>query len=174
MGIRHDPRMHAYVTSRRLVFSLLLLTLAACATAEPVLRALEGPTAGEMWRIRFVRSYGRLPTFDETSAREDQLEHRISDYLTRHPEIGTSARASQFRFHRRVSVGMTKEEVALLVGPPDARTGDEAALQAAARQFWPEVKEHAKEMWVYPGGWQLYFDGEQLVDLTVTGRRRLE
>jgi hypothetical protein len=32
------------------------------------------------------------------------------------------------------------------------------------------VKRHAGEMWVYPGGWQFYFDTDRLVDLTVVGK----
>jgi len=47
-------------------------------------------------------------------------------------------------------------------------------MEAAARQFWPEVKKRAKEMWTYSGEWQFYFDGERLVDLTVTGRQPIE
>lgn len=111
-----------------------------------------------------------MPTFDESSAFRVELEHRVSDYLTKHPEISTSPRASQFTFHRRVAVGMTKEEVVLLAGPPDDRTTDETRMREAARQFWPAVQQRAREMWVYPGGWQFYFDGDRLVDLTVFGK----
>jgi hypothetical protein len=152
---------------------ILLLLVAACATLDSVQRATEGPAADEMWKARFFRGYGRPPTFDETSAWEDQLDQRVSEYLTRHPEIATSPRVSSFRFHRRVSAGMTKEEVILLVGAPDARITDRAAMEAAARQFWPAIKERAREMWTYPGGWQFYFEGDRLAALTVAGRRRL-
>ena len=65
---------------------------------------------------------------------------------------------------------MSKEEVMLLAGVPNEATQDEAQMRAAARQFWPGVKERAKEMWVYPGGWQFYFEGDRLVDLTVAGK----
>ena len=119
---------------------------------------------------RFVKGYGRLPTFDESTAFQVELEQRVSDHLARHPELATSPRASQFTFHRRLAVGMTKEEVGLLAGAPYELTQDGKEMQAAARQFWPDVKLRAKEMWVYPGGWQLYFDGERLVDLTVFGK----
>jgi hypothetical protein len=158
----------------RLFACAVLVVLAGCATMDRVQRATEGPTADEIWRARFVRSYGRLPTFDEASAWEGRLDQRVSDFLTRHPEIATSARVSLFRFHRRVSVGMTREEVTLLVEGPDSRTTDQAAMEATAKQFWPEIKQRAREMWLYPGGWQLYFDGDHLVDLTVVGRRRLQ
>src|SRR5205814_1245018 len=99
----------------RLSVLLALLLLTACATTTPttvpVQRATEGPTADEVWRARFVTGYGRLPTFDETTAWKDQVQERVRAYLGRHPEIATSPRVSQFRFHRRVAVGMTKEEV---------------------------------------------------------------
>ncbi len=154
----------------RLALAIVLLVLAGCATAaEVVQRATEGPTARDIWYSRFFRSYARLPTFDETSAWQDQLDQKVSDYFTQHPEIATSPRASQFRFHRRLSVGMSKEEVTLLAGPPDALTSDRSLMEAAAKQFWPEIGKGAREMWVYPAGWQLYFDGDRLVDLTVHG-----
>jgi hypothetical protein len=152
---------------------VVLLILAGCAAApsdKDVQRALEGPTADEVFMGRFLQGYGRLPTFDESSAFRTELERQVSDYLAKHPEIGTSPRASQFTFHRRVAVGMTREEVTLLAGAPEATTQDGTQMQVASRQFWTAVKQRAKEMWVYPGGWQFYFDGDRLVDLTVFGQ----
>jgi hypothetical protein len=58
----------------------------------------------------------------------------------------------------------------LLAGAPSGITREEARMQAASRQFWPAIGQRAKEMWTYPGGWYLYFDGDRLVDLTVTGK----
>ncbi len=120
--------------------------------------------------IRFVNGYARLPTFDESTAFRMDLDQRVSDYLAKHPDLSTSERASQFTFQRRIAIGMTREEVVLLAGVPSARTPDQALMQEAAQQFWPEVKRHAKEMWVYPGGWQFYFDDDRVVDLTVRGK----
>jgi hypothetical protein len=146
--------------------------LGGCATENPeqIQRTIEGPTADEVFMTRFVNGYGRLPTFDESMAFRSELDQRVSDYLAKHPDLSTSPRASQFTFRRRISVGMTKEEVVLLVGPPSAATPDEGQMEAAARQFWPAVRVRAREMWVYPGGWQLYFDADLLVDLTVVGK----
>jgi hypothetical protein len=39
-----------------------------------------------------------------------------------------------------------------------------------ARQFWPAVQQRAREMWVYPAGWQFYCDADRLMDLTVFGK----
>jgi hypothetical protein len=149
-----------------------LCTLSACASSkEPVVqRATEGPTADQMYAARFVGDYGRQPTFDETAAFRGQLEDRVSAYLTRHPGLSTSTRASQFTFHRRAAVGMTREEVVLLLGPPSSKTTDTPRMEAAAKQFWPAVARQATEMWSYPDGWSLYFDGDRLVDLTVAGK----
>jgi len=163
------------MTARLSVLALLFLT--ACATTPPktipVQRATEGPTADEVWRARFATGYGRLPTFDGTTAWKEQVQDRVRAYLGRHPEIATSPRATQFRFHRRVAVGMTKEEVVLLLERPDSTTSDEAAMRAAAAQFWPAIQPHACEMWMYPPGWQLYFESDRLADLTVSGREPL-
>ena len=156
--------------------ALVILALAGCATFgdRDVQRATEGPTAGEIYMTRFVRGYGRIPTFDEEEAWRADLDRRISDYLVKHPDVGTSPRAAQFRFHRRIAVGMNKEEVKLLVGSAEVVTTDPAVMEASARQFWPHIKERGKEMWVYPGGWQLYFEDDRLVDLTATGRPPIE
>jgi hypothetical protein len=158
----------------RFAVALVSLSVAGCATSGPsdkdVQRATEGPTADEVFMSRFLDDYGRVPTFDESTAFRVELEQRVSEFLNKHPELSTSPRASQFTFHRRVSVGMSKEEATLLAGAPELTTREEAPMQMAARQFWPAIKQRAKEMWVYPGGWQFYFDGDRLVDLTVFGK----
>jgi hypothetical protein len=149
----------------------VVLALAGCAgRGEDVQRATQGPTADEIYMARFLGDYGRLPTFDETSAFRADLESRVSSYLSARPELSTSPRASQFTFARRIAVGMTREQVALLGGAPARVSRDAAQMAEMARQFWPAVSARAEEMWVYPGGWCLYFDGERLVDLTVAGR----
>jgi hypothetical protein len=161
----------------RLVVLVALVSLSGCATENPdqeVQRATVGPTADEVFMSRFLDGYGRLPTFDESLAFRTELDQRVSDYLAKQPQLSTSLRASQFTFQRRIALGMTKEEVVLLAGVPSDATPDEGRMQAAARQFWPAVKEHATEMWLYPGGWQLYFEADRLVDLTVLGKPPLE
>ena len=149
-----------------------MLTLAGCATGREaeVQRATEGPTAEEVYMARFVGDYGRPPTFHETLAFRSALDDRVSAYLSRHPDLSTSTRASQFTFHRRAAVGMTRDEVTLLLAAASVRTDDRARMETAAQQFWPAVGQNAREMWSYPGGWSLYFDGDRLVDITVTGK----
>jgi len=142
--------------------------------APEVQRATEGPRAIEIYNERFVRGYARVPTFEETFAWRDDLDRRISDYLVSHPELAVSERGRKFRVERRISVGMTREEVTLLGGRPDVATADAAQMEAGAKQFWPEVRAHATEMWVYPSGWRLYFDGDRLVDMTVAGKPLIE
>ena len=155
--------------------ALVLALLAGCLSQkDAVQRATEGPTADEICRARFVRGYGRGPSFDETAAWREDFEKRVSAYIRSQPGMVVSPRVSQFRRERRVAVGMTREEVTLLVGAPDAITSDEKLMEVAAKQFWPEVRKHTKEMWIYPDGWQLYFDDDRLVDLTVIGRLPLE
>jgi hypothetical protein len=139
-----------------------------------VQRATVGPGAMGVFNARFARDYARLPTFDETSKFRDDLDRRVGDYLGKNPQIATSPRASQFRFERRVDVGMTKPEVTLLLGAPDMTTTDPVLMRATAQIFWNEIGKRAKEMWQYPSGWSVYFDSERVVDLTVAGRSPLE
>lgn len=157
---------------RSLSVFLALVGLAGCAVGSgpDVQRAAQGPTAEEIHLARFVGDYGRLPTFDESTAFRADLESRVSAFLSRRPELSTSPRAGQFTFQRRVAVGMSTDEVRLLAGAPYGITKEEPRMEAAARQFWPAIRGRAKELWTYPGGWSLYFDGDRLVDLTVTGK----
>ena len=56
----------------------------------------------------------------------------------------------------------------------DEQAGGEPAMRAAAGRFWEPIGRNAKEMWIYPSGWRLYFDGDRLVDVIVADRRPLE
>ena len=126
--------------------------------------------ADEIYVDRFSSDYARPPTFDESVAFRRALDDRVSAYLSAHPNLSTSTRASQFTFSRRVAVGMTRDEVILLLGAPLGRTDDMASMATSARQFWPAVGRNAREMWSYHDGWSLYFDGDRLVDMTVVGK----
>jgi hypothetical protein len=140
----------------------------------PVQRATVGPSADEMFTARFLRGYQREPTFDENSKFRDDLDRRVGEYLAKNPQLATSPRASQFRFQRRVDVGMTKAEVTLLLGQPDMTSQDPTLMGATAQTFWKEIGNRAKEMWRYPSGWALYFDDDRLVDLTVARKPLME
>ena len=160
--------------AQSLAVLILLLSLVGCATGpggkDNVQRAAAGPTSDEIFNTRFQQGYHRQPTFEESTAFRVKTDNQIADYFAKHPGLSTSERASLFTFYRRVLVGMDKDEVVLLAGLPTATTEDRAQMQAAAQQFWSDVSQHAKQMWTYPGGWQFYFDGDHLVDLTVTGK----
>jgi hypothetical protein len=150
------------------VVAIGLGLLAACAVKEEVIQRLpEGPAAEEIYRARFALQFGRPPTYEETGRWRDALDEHIGRYLTAHPSIDTSPRGRDLRFERRATLGMSRDEIALLLGPPDRRSSDTAIMSEAASRFWAEVSERATEMWVYPAGWTLYFDGSRLVDVTL-------
>ena len=149
--------MRSVCSARRWLPLLVLFAAVAvsgCASGGGVQRAPQGPAADDLWVARFVS--------------------RVLAYLSRRPEVATSPQASRLRFQRTVAVGMQKDEVVLLLEQPDTMTSDEAKMRAAAGRFWEPVGRHAKEMWTYPSGWRLYFDGDRLVDMTVAGRRPLD
>jgi hypothetical protein len=143
------------------------LALTGCASLRRVeQRTTQGPSAREMWYLRMFTQNGREPTLDERLDWENQLETKISRYLNEHPEAANSLQVSSFRFDRRAMVGMTKEQVLLLLDAPVAVTSSEADMEKLARRYWPIMKGNVTEAWVYPLGWNLYFTGLRLVDIT--------
>lgn len=155
--------------SRTLVLTVALLTgVAACAqltTTEQ--RVFQGPTAAEIWTAGVVLVTGREPTFDEKHQWEVQIDRRISQYLHQHPEVANSADVQVFQFVRQVTVGMTKEQVVILLGAPVVATKDAAEIEKLARRYWPVIKpKNVTEAWLYPQGWRLYFSESKAVDIT--------
>jgi len=73
--------------------------------------------------------------------------------------------AMTFRYLRQTSVGMDKEQVAILLGNPLRRSAEAPVMEKEARRFWPELKEGVSEVWVYPLGWNLFFKDDKLVEI---------
>lgn len=156
---------------RRLVaFALSVLALSGCATAEPMMhteqRSSHGPTAEQVWVFRIANQNGREPTFEERQHWDNQIDRQISRYLGEHPEVANSLDVSTFRHARQVVAGITREQVLILLGQPDAVVTDPAEMEKLASKYWPQIKGRASEAWVYPLGWRLYFSADRLVDLT--------
>jgi hypothetical protein len=146
----------------------VVLTASACASARPAIeqRTTQGPAADELWAYRVAASNGREPTFEERRHWESQTDLAIARYLTTDPEFANGPQLSTFRFFRRAAVGMSKEQVTILLGTPQRIATEPSELEQLARKYWPEVKVSATEAWVYPLGWSLYFSGSRLVDIT--------
>jgi hypothetical protein len=113
-----------------------------------------------------IMTNGREPNFDERRHWNNQIYLKISQYLNRNQDSANSVDVSTFRFIRQVSVGQTDEQVLILLGPPIAKTTDEAEMEKLARKYWPSIKGNATEAWEYPAGWRLYFKGSRVVDIT--------
>ena len=146
----------------------LVLAATACASSRPVVeqRTTQGPEAEVMWTYRVAAANGREPTFDEKISWERQLDLAIGRYLAKDQQYANSLDVSTFKFVRRAAVGMSKEQVTILLGAPERATTDAGAMEALAGKYWPDVRPHATEAWVYPLGWRLYFSGSRLVDIT--------
>ena len=93
---------------------------------------------------------------DEGAVTVLQLRHKKANALD----------VSTFRFLRQVTVGMDKEQVLILLGAPVAVSGDEAQMEKIARGYWADIKGNATEVWVYPLGWNMFFAGQRLIDIT--------
>jgi hypothetical protein len=148
---------------------LLALVLAGCGGLfkKPVeQRTTEGLTAEAMFIYRVVQQNGREPSFEERQTWKDDIEQRISAYLRAHPEAANSFEVTRFRYLRQASVGMTKEQVQILLGPADGATTDAAQVEKLARKYWPQIKDRATEAWMYPVGWSYYFKDDRVVDIT--------
>jgi hypothetical protein len=151
---------------RRVALVVGLLALAGCALPVKEQRTTQGPIAEEIFITNAWMANGRDPNFDERRHWSNQIDTRISQYLQHHPEVANSVDVSTFRFVRQVSVGQSSEQVLILLGPPLARTTNEAEMEKLARRFWPYIKGNATEAWVYPDGWNIYFKDAMVVDIT--------
>jgi hypothetical protein len=129
-------------------------------------RSTQGPTTQQMLNYRMVAQAGREPTFEEKRQWDAQVEEKISAYLRQHPDKANALDVSTFRFLRQVAVGQDKEQVLILLGAPVSVSGDQAQIEKIARGYWSSIKGNATEVWVYPLGWNLFFAGAKLVDIT--------
>lgn len=154
------------VDARPVALGTAVALLAACAVAAVEERSTQGPTAEQFFTHRVEVVNGRAPSFEERRHWDNDIEARISRYLNDHPEAASSLQVSTFRFQRQVAVGMSKEQVLILLGAAERTTTDAGEIEKLARRFWPAIKDTANEAWLYPGGWRLYFMGPKLVDIT--------
>jgi hypothetical protein len=147
----------------------VVVAVAACASFEssPIeQRTTQGPQAEEMWVYRVTLANGREPTFEERLHWERQLDEAIGGYLARDQRYANSPDVLTFRAARQAAVGMSKEQVEILLGAPQRATTDTAEIEKLAGKYWPDVRGKATEAWVYPLGWRLYFAEARLVDIT--------
>ena len=128
-------------------------------------RTTQGPIAEEFFITQSFAVNGREPNFDEKRVWQDQMDEKVFKYLREHPELENTTRYSEFRFWRQVTIGSTPDEVKVLLDEPRERTIDPALMASLGEQHWQAVRTKAKEAWVYPLGWVLYFDDKGVVDL---------
>ena len=154
---------------RAWALAAVVLVVAGCASTlgrTVDQRTTQGPTAEQIFLFRVAEQNGREPTFDERRHWDQALEQRIATYLHTHQDRANALDVSTFRFTRRVVVGMDKEQVLILLGPPETTTTDAGQMQKVARGHWPAIEGNATEAWAYPLGYVLYFAGPRLVDIT--------
>ena len=152
---------------RALAVPPLVLALLGCATHKPLeQRTTEGLAAEELFVYRVVEQNGREPTFEERQTWQNALDQKISSYLREHPEAANSLDLNKFRALRQATVGMTKEQIRILLGAPSETVTDRERLEKLARKYWPDIRDRAAEAWRYPLGWNFYFEGDRLVDIT--------
>jgi hypothetical protein len=150
------------------VVLVCVLALGGCLTGQPKVeqRSTHGPTSEQMLNLKVMLESGRQPTFEEKRQWEGDVEQKISAYLRAHPDKASALDVSTFRFLRQAAVGMDKEQILILLGPPSIVSGDQAQMEKIARGYWAAIKGNATEVWVYPLGWNMFFAGQNLVDIT--------
>jgi hypothetical protein len=173
MGCRAHPGILSAVNVARMLLAVAL-GLAACASSAPLVeqRTTQGPMADDVWAYRVLTMNGREPTFDERRHWEGQLDLAITRYLAKDQEFASSPQLSTFRMLRQPTVGMSKEQVLILLDAPDQTTTDAAEMEKLARKYWPQIRGKASEAWTYPLGWQLFFADSRLVDIIQYQPRR--
>jgi hypothetical protein len=151
---------------RSAVLAALGFLVGACLTPPPVLeRTTRGPNAEEFFVQQSYATNGRPPSFDEKRIWQDQMDEKVKKYLRDHPEIEDTARYTEFRFWRQVAPGSTPGEVKVLLGDPREQTIDPDMMAFLGEQHWVAVRSTAKEAWVYPLGWVVFFDDKGVVDM---------
>jgi len=167
---RSPSAILAAVINRASILLACVLLVGGCAwlakarTEEQ--RTTQGPTAQQMFNLRILNESGREPTFEEKRRWDEQIEQQIAAYLREHPEKANDLDVSTFKFLRQSTVGMDKDQIQILLGPPIAVSSDQAHLEQLARRYWPLIQGRATEVWIYPVGWNLFFSGPRLVDIT--------
>jgi len=158
------------LAARLSLIVVVALLMGACAflakQREVEQRTTQGPTAQQMFNLRLLGDSGREPTFDERRQWDEQIEQRIGAYLREHPEKANALDVSTFKFLRQSAVGMDKDQILILLGAPLAVSTDQAHMQQLARRYWSLIQGNATEVWIYPLGWNMYFAGQRLVDIT--------
>ena len=164
------PSMSRRISALVLAMGLAALGAGGCAflakQREVEQRTTQGPTAQQMFNLRVLNESGREPTFEERRRWDEDIEQRIATYLREHPEKANALDVSTFRFLRQSAVGQDKDQILILLGPPLAVSSDQAHMEQLARRYWPLIQGNATEVWVYPLGWNLFFSGQRLVDIT--------
>jgi hypothetical protein len=151
----------------------MLFGPAGCLTAPVEQRAEIGPKAESVWAARVASATRRSPTFEERGAFQDQLEGRIARFLAQNPQVANAYDVHTFRFEKQVAVGMTKEQVTVLLGGPDKTVSDRKEMEKLAAGFWPQMKDKPSEVWVYPLGWRVFIHDGRVVDLVRSQSPRL-
>jgi len=162
------PRISSAAAASCVVLIICALVVGGCFARRQAVeqRSSQGPTSEQMLNLRVLLESGRQPTFDEKRQWEGHVEERISAYLREHPDKASALDVSTFRYLRQVTVGMDKEQVLILLGAPVSVSGDQAQMEKVARGYWAVIKGNATEVWVYPLGWNLFFAGQRLTDIT--------
>jgi hypothetical protein len=155
-------------TTRLLWVSLLLAVAGSGCAGKPALeqRTTEGPTAEQAFAYRIAQQNGREPTFEERQTWKDELDLRVARYLNANPEDANALGVLKFRHSHQVTVGMSKEQVTILLGPPAGVTTEAERMAELARKYWDDMKDRTTEAWSYPLGWSFYFSGDRLVEIT--------
>jgi hypothetical protein len=146
------------------ILALAALMAAGCGTGSEVVELTpKGPSAEDLYLSRAYAINGRAPTLAEKRSWESEVEERVYAYLRQHPELEQTSRYSDFRVRWRVAAGSTPAEVLVLLEEPAEQTIDPARMAVLAERQWSEIESKAREAWVYPPAWTIYFDDTSVV-----------
>ena len=119
-----------------------------------------------MFYARIAQRSDREPNFDERRQFKDQMDERVFKYLREHPEIEQKVALQRVPLLAPGERGQPRGEVRVLLDEPVEQTIDPALMGALAKAAVAgDVRDKAKEAWVYPLGWVLYFDDKGVVSM---------
>ena len=139
-----------HMFERAYALLIVMATASACLPTYPppwrptVEVAVVGPPAVRFWFNNRLNTGRGRPSDAEVAAFREDLSRAVKAYLAERPSVSPAAREALGKQH--ITLGMTHEEIHLLMGEPWERGTETDTSKRHAWEHWPMI---ADEVWAY-------------------------